>query len=80
MLMDTATHEEYERFGTTTDVRGNVIQAGKRRDLPYLTAAELRVYQVLTDPEWTRFRRIEQERIPLATAARVIRRATSGCP
>ena len=80
MLMDTATYEEYERFGTTTDVRGNEIQAGKRRDLPYLTAAERRLYQVVTDPEWTRFRRIEQERIPLATAARVIQRATSGCP
>jgi hypothetical protein len=78
MLMDTATYDEYERFGTTTDVRGNVIQAGKRRALPYLTDAERRLYEDMTDPAWQRFRRIEQERIPLATAARVIQKARGG--
>jgi hypothetical protein len=77
MLMDVATYEEYERFGTTTDVRGNEIKPGKRRALPYLTDAERQLYEVLTDPAWKRFRRIEQERIPLAIAARVIYKAVS---
>jgi hypothetical protein len=80
VLMDAATYEEYERFGTTTDVRGIEIQAGKRRTLPYLTHAEQRLYENLTDPAWQRFRRIEQERISLSAAARAVREATRDCP
>jgi hypothetical protein len=72
ILMDSVTYEEFELFGTNTDLRGNEIPAGKRRSLPFLTEAERRLYENLTDPSWKRFRRIEQERIPLSAAARVV--------
>ncbi|MFC7388372.1 Wadjet anti-phage system protein JetD domain-containing protein [Sphaerisporangium rhizosphaerae] len=35
----------------------------------HLTATERVLYEHLTDPDWTRFLRIEQERIPLRIAA-----------
>jgi Uncharacterized protein conserved in bacteria C-term(DUF2220) len=36
---------------------------------PALTPSERDLYQLLTDPAWTRVRRIEQERIPLGVGA-----------
>jgi hypothetical protein len=72
ILMDTATYEEFERFGTGMDVRGNEIPAGKRRTLPHLTEAERLIYNNLTNTAWKRFRRIEQERIPLGSALRIV--------
>ena len=72
ILMNSATYEEFERFGTSTDVRGNKITAGKRRMLPNLTESEREIYDNLTDPAWKRFRRIEQERIPLDRALQVV--------
>jgi hypothetical protein len=72
MLMDAATYEQYERFGTRTDARGNEITAGTRRLLLRLTEAERQLYEHLTDPSWTRFRRVEQEKIPLDVASRAI--------
>jgi hypothetical protein len=72
ILMDSATYEEFERFGTSNDAGGNVIPAGRRRALPYLTEAEKAIYDNLTDPAWKRFRRIEQERIPLNRAVQMV--------
>jgi hypothetical protein len=73
MLMDPATYDRYERFGTSLDRRGNPLGPGTRRDLPYLDTAERSVYHALTDPAWKRFRRIEQERIPLIDALAALR-------
>ena len=68
MLMDLATFDRYERYGTSLDRRGNRLGPGTRRDLPHLDAAERTMYHALTDPAWQAHRRIEQERIPLTDA------------
>lgn len=68
MLMDKATFERYEQFGTSLDRRGAQLGPGTRRDLPHLTADERAMYEALSDSTWKRHRRLEQERIPLADA------------
>lgn len=73
MLMDPATYERYERFGTSLDRRGNRLGPGNRRDLPHLDTAERSIYCALTDPAWKKYRRIEQERIPLTDALAALR-------
>lgn len=74
ILMDTQSFESYERFGAATDARGAPLAVPQRRSVPTLTRSELELYLRLTDPEWTRVRRIEQERIPLRVAADAVRR------
>lgn len=73
MLMDMATFERYEQFGTSLDRRGMPLDPGSRRNLPHLTTDERAMYAALTDPTWTRHRRLEQERIPLADALAALR-------
>ncbi|MEU6720407.1 Wadjet anti-phage system protein JetD domain-containing protein [Nonomuraea sp. NPDC046802] len=68
IFMDLTAFETYERFGTMTDARGNALRASHRKDLIHLTDHERELYRLLTDPTWTRVRRIEQERIPLTAA------------
>jgi hypothetical protein len=67
ILMDRLTYETYERFGTNTETNGKPVPH-QRKDLDQLTDAEREVYLNLTDPAWTRHRRVEQERIPLDVA------------
>ncbi len=45
---------------------GRALPCSPRKNLTELAVHELAVYHQLTDPEWTRVRRIEQEKIPLA--------------
>lgn len=52
-----------------TDVKGRPLHAREPRYVPYLTPAEAQLYARLTSPDWTRSRRVEQERIPLAVAS-----------
>jgi hypothetical protein len=52
--MDLAMYERYERFGTSTDARGNPLTATACRPLLHLTAAERQLYERLLDPSWTR--------------------------
>ena len=73
MLMDLVTFGRYERFGTSLDRRGTPLGSGTRRYLPHLDAAECATYHALTDPAWKRYRRIEQERIPLKDALAALR-------
>jgi hypothetical protein len=73
VLMDLPTYERYEQFGTSTDARGNPLVATPRRPLEHLTDDEQQLYGCLTDPAWTRYRRVEQERIPLGVAADTVR-------
>ena len=69
ILMDYATFEEYEQYGAWTGEKGKQVPCSPRRQLPALTPDERGLYQLLTDPAWTRVRRIEQERIPLRVGA-----------
>ena len=69
ILMDYATFEEYEQYGAWTGEKGKPVPCSPRRQLPALTPDERDLYQLLTDPAWTRVRRIEQERIPLRLGA-----------
>jgi len=68
ILMDVPTYDVYAEFGTDYDVKGTLIKVSTRRNLLELTAGERELYDRLTDPTWTGYRRIEQERIPLAVA------------
>jgi len=68
MLMNYATYEAYEQYGAWTDDKGKPIPCSPGRNLPALTAEEHDLYLHLTDPAWTRVRRVEQERIPLHVA------------
>ena len=68
ILMDIPTFDTYAAFGTDHDVNGNPIKVSVRRDLAKLEAHERALYERLTDPTWSGYRRIEQERIPLTTA------------
>ncbi len=72
ILMDPATYDTYERFGTNTDANNNPLTAGTHKPLPNLTDEERAVYERLKDPAWTGHRRIEQERIPLAEARQAL--------
>ncbi|MFI7055475.1 Wadjet anti-phage system protein JetD domain-containing protein [Streptosporangium canum] len=72
ILMDLPSYEVYERFGAITDARGESLAVPVRKALPHLTPAEGALYERLTDPQWPRARRIEQERIPLAIAAALV--------
>jgi hypothetical protein len=68
ILMDYPTYEAYERYGAWTDDKGKPVPSSPRRTLLALTPEEHLLYLHLTDPAWTRVRRIEQERIPLQVA------------
>ena len=76
ILMDPETYACWEQFGTNSDVRGRPLQPRAPRPVPHLNAGELRLYHQLVDPAWARYRRIEQERIPVAVALAAVRRLT----
>jgi hypothetical protein len=69
LLMGPQAYEQWERFGTNEDPRGRPLTARTPRPTPFLITDERALYEQLVDPDWTRNRRIEQERIPLAVAA-----------
>lgn len=68
ILMDQATFDRYEQYSTAVDERGTPLKPGTRLPVTELTDEERAVYLNLTNPAWTRNRRFEQERIPLAVA------------
>ncbi|MEC3979825.1 Wadjet anti-phage system protein JetD domain-containing protein [Amycolatopsis sp. H20-H5] len=74
ILMDQDAYETWERFGTSLDRHGKPLGPQNARPVPYLSAAERSLYHQLISPEWTRHRRIEQERIPLSVARRQVLR------
>lgn len=75
LFMDMAAYERWERYGVDHDHGGRALKARAPRDVALLEPAEHELYLALCSPEWTRHRRIEQERIPLEDAAAVIRDA-----
>jgi hypothetical protein len=74
ILMDLATFDRYERYGTMFDKTGEMLLGSPARQLPHLTDAEQRLYDRLSDPQWSGVRRIEQERIPMDRAATAVAR------
>uniref|UniRef100_UPI002B26F64F DUF2220 domain-containing protein n=1 Tax=Nocardioides sp. TaxID=35761 RepID=UPI002B26F64F len=72
ILMDLATYDQYEPYGTNADTRCQALTTVTRKPLPHLTAGERAVYERITDPAWTGHRRIEQERIPVGVAAQTL--------
>lgn len=77
MLMDRSTYHAFQKFGTRYDRTGKPLACPERKQLPKLTAVEADLYDLLTDPVWTEPRRVEQERIPLAFAAKVLESKTA---
>ncbi|MDN5895999.1 MAG: DUF2220 family protein [Nocardioides sp.] len=73
MFMDIDSYRRWERFGVDHDHRGKPLGSRPPRETGELVGAERELYLALCSPEWTRHRRIEQERIPLADAAAVVR-------
>lgn len=76
LFMDLAAYERWERFGVDLDHQGKALGPRTPRAVPHLEPAERALYERLCSPEWTRHRRIEQERIPLAQAAALVRALT----
>ncbi len=74
LFMDLTAYTEWERYGTNVDSRGRPLQARPPRPVPHLTSAEVELYRCLIAEEWTRHRRVEQERIPLVVALAAVRR------
>lgn len=74
ILMDPATYETYQRYGTNTDKNNAVLKPGEPKPLPHLTDTERDLYHRLLDPTHTGHRRIEQERIPLGIALEAVLR------
>lgn len=72
LLMNPLAYETWERYGTNLDVRGKHLEARAPRPVPHLTDCEAELYHQLISPTWTRHRRIEQERIPLAVAVQEV--------
>lgn len=72
ILMDVATLERFGCYGTNLEKDHRTRIVRERRGLPHLTASENAAYDLLTDPNYTGNRRLEQERIPLDEAIRAI--------
>jgi hypothetical protein len=78
ILTDETACQRYEKYGSYTDAQGRRLKHTARKPLQHLTAAERTLYERLTDPDWTGFLRIEEERIPLQIAADAVCRAITG--
>ncbi|MCB9441161.1 MAG: hypothetical protein H6523_13045 [Mycolicibacterium sp.] len=74
ILMDTATYDTYQEFGTDLDQHGKEITAGIPKAVERLRADEHAVYTRILDNRHSGHRRVEQERIPLDRAVEAVRR------
>jgi hypothetical protein len=74
ILMDLATYETYESYGTNTDKDNAALRPGDPKPLSHLTDSERGVYLRLLDSDHHGHRRIEQERIPLGVALEAVSR------
>lgn len=73
MLMDHQSYLRYERYGTSQATGKQSLAQREYKQLAYLKPDEEALYQLLCDPQHTGYRRIEQERIPLADAQEALR-------
>jgi hypothetical protein len=72
IFMDTQSFEHWETYGTNVDKNGVTLTAREPHPVPHLTDDERTLYLNLVHHSWSRVRRIEQERIPLAVARAVV--------
>lgn len=72
MFMDPAAYDAWSKYGTDVDKRGQRLTGRDQRPVPHLTDDEMSLYRDLCSSQWESFRRVEQERIPLAAAARTL--------
>lgn len=72
ILMDTATYEVYEAFGTDYDQYGRALLSGDPKPVEKLRADERAAYLQVLDEQHTGHRRVEQERIPLDRALKAV--------
>jgi len=79
ILMDVPTYDAYAEFGTNLDVKGNPIKVADRRTLTHLIEPERELYDRLTDLARTGYRRVEQERVPLAVAVAAVLAVVEAC-
>jgi hypothetical protein len=68
IFMDMESFNRWERFGTNVDKRGIPLTAREPRSVDLLTDDEGTLYDSLIGASWSRVRRVEQERVPLAVA------------
>jgi len=74
ILMDSASYNAYEQFGTDVDKNGKPIAAGISKPAKNLNEHERAVYLRLIDARHAGHRRLEQERIPLDHARESVQR------
>jgi hypothetical protein len=80
MLMDVETYAEWGAYGTDHDRAGRPLGARTPRTDLDLTPEESEIYELLCAAESPGFRRVEQERIPLAVAHRELVRVMEERP
>lgn len=78
IFMDRSSFDRWERYGTNVDKRGALLTGREPRLVPHLTDEERMLYLDLVGPAWSRVRRIEQERIPLAVARAMVTAVSRG--
>jgi hypothetical protein len=74
LFMDLSAYTRWERYGTNLDPRGRPLQPRTPRPVPLLNDAETGLYRCLTSETWTRYRCVEQERIPFSEAVSAVQR------
>ena len=65
-------YRRYERFGTSFATGKQSLEERKQKQLTHLRSHEHELYDMLCDPSFAGFRRIEQERIPLEDAVHAV--------
>ncbi|MEU4361960.1 Wadjet anti-phage system protein JetD domain-containing protein [Promicromonospora sp. NPDC023987] len=69
LFMDQVAYEQWGRFGTNHDRKGRLLTGRIPKLGLHLQPEERAVYEMLCDPAFAGFRRLEQERIPLTIAS-----------
>ena len=75
ILMDIASYQRYERFGTLQATGKQSLESRTRKELIHLTPDEQALYELLVSPDTSGNRRIEQERIMLQDAQAAVAEA-----
>lgn len=73
LFMDLDAYREFSRFGVNFDKSGNDLPPRSPKDVEKLEPGEQDLYLALCAPGWDGPRRVEQERIPIARAAAMVR-------
>lgn len=73
LLMDPAAYRTYEQYGTMLDTKNKPLTTREPKTTPRLTLEERRLYEMLCTGANATYLRIEQERIPIADAATILR-------